>query len=129
MGCGPQRDLSMRGKEEAHDYRYFPDPDLVPIVVGDDWVEAVRATLPELPEAKRERFISAIRPARPTMPRCSPPPKPSPTTSKRYGRRFPAARRSSATGSCPSCMRELKRDERDIEACPVAPENLAELLH
>jgi aspartyl-tRNA(Asn)/glutamyl-tRNA(Gln) amidotransferase subunit B len=48
---------SMRGKEEAHDYRYFPDPDLVPLVVSREWVEEVRRTLPELPEAKVERFI------------------------------------------------------------------------
>jgi aspartyl-tRNA(Asn)/glutamyl-tRNA(Gln) amidotransferase subunit B len=48
---------SMRGKEEAHDYRYFPDPDLVPLVVSREWVEEVRRTLPELPEAKLERFI------------------------------------------------------------------------
>jgi aspartyl-tRNA(Asn)/glutamyl-tRNA(Gln) amidotransferase subunit B len=49
----------MRGKEEAHDYRYFPDPDLVPLVIADSWVERVRAELPELPEAKQARFISA----------------------------------------------------------------------
>ena len=48
---------AMRGKEEAHDYRYFPDPDLVPLTVSPDWVEKVRETLPELPEAKIERFI------------------------------------------------------------------------
>jgi aspartyl-tRNA(Asn)/glutamyl-tRNA(Gln) amidotransferase subunit B len=48
---------SMRGKEEAHDYRYFPDPDLVPLTVSPEWVEQVRETLPELPEAKIERFI------------------------------------------------------------------------
>jgi len=47
---------SMRGKEEAHDYRYFPDPDLVPLVVSDAWVERVRGTLPELPAAKRRRY-------------------------------------------------------------------------
>jgi aspartyl-tRNA(Asn)/glutamyl-tRNA(Gln) amidotransferase subunit B len=49
---------SMRSKEDAHDYRYFPDPDLLPLIISDDWVERTRATLPELPEAKRTRFIS-----------------------------------------------------------------------
>jgi len=49
---------SMRGKEEAHDYRYFPDPDLVPVIVDDAWIEAVRKTLPELPDAKRQRFVT-----------------------------------------------------------------------
>ncbi|MEO0248464.1 MAG: Asp-tRNA(Asn)/Glu-tRNA(Gln) amidotransferase subunit GatB, partial [candidate division WOR-3 bacterium] len=49
---------SMRGKEEAHDYRYFPDPDLVPLMVDEGWVESVRAELPELPIDKMERFMS-----------------------------------------------------------------------
>ena len=49
---------SMRGKEEAHDYRYFPDPDLVPLVISEEWIEQSRAELPELPEAKRQRFIT-----------------------------------------------------------------------
>jgi aspartyl-tRNA(Asn)/glutamyl-tRNA(Gln) amidotransferase subunit B len=48
---------SMRGKEEAHDYRYFPDPDLVPLVVSREWIEEIRKGLPELPEAKIERFV------------------------------------------------------------------------
>ncbi|HKJ04046.1 MAG TPA: Asp-tRNA(Asn)/Glu-tRNA(Gln) amidotransferase subunit GatB, partial [Geopsychrobacteraceae bacterium] len=47
---------SMRGKEEAHDYRYFPDPDLVPLVVSDQWIETVRSGLPELPDAKLKRY-------------------------------------------------------------------------
>ncbi|MFO7569453.1 MAG: Asp-tRNA(Asn)/Glu-tRNA(Gln) amidotransferase subunit GatB [Smithellaceae bacterium] len=47
----------MRSKEEAHDYRYFPDPDLVPVIVDDAWVAEIRAGMPELPLAKRERFI------------------------------------------------------------------------
>ena len=49
---------SMRSKEEAHDYRYFPDPDLPPMVLEDSFIEAVRSTLPELPEAKQARFQS-----------------------------------------------------------------------
>ncbi|KIX11890.1 Asp-tRNA(Asn)/Glu-tRNA(Gln) amidotransferase subunit GatB [Dethiosulfatarculus sandiegensis] len=49
--------LSMRGKEEAHDYRYFPDPDLLPLLVDQDWVESLNQNLPELPEAKRLRFV------------------------------------------------------------------------
>ena len=47
---------SMRGKEEAHDYRYFPDPDLPPVAITDDEIEAVRAALPELPRAQQARF-------------------------------------------------------------------------
>ena len=47
---------SMRSKEEAHDYRYFPDPDLLPLQISEDWIEKVRNQLPELPEAKMVRF-------------------------------------------------------------------------
>jgi len=50
---------SMRSKEEANDYRYFPDPDLLPLVIEPAFIEAVRATLPELPDAKAARFVSA----------------------------------------------------------------------
>ena len=49
---------SMRSKEDAHDYRYFPDPDLLPLVLDETWIEALKAGLPELPDAKRARFIS-----------------------------------------------------------------------
>jgi aspartyl-tRNA(Asn)/glutamyl-tRNA(Gln) amidotransferase subunit B len=48
---------SMRSKEEAHDYRYFPDPDLLPLTLDEAWVEALRRDLPELPDAKRARFM------------------------------------------------------------------------
>ena len=49
--------LSMRSKEEAQDYRYFPEPDLVPVVLDDAWIERVRAELPELPQARQERLM------------------------------------------------------------------------
>jgi aspartyl-tRNA(Asn)/glutamyl-tRNA(Gln) amidotransferase subunit B len=54
----PERDETrpMRTKEEAHDYRYFPDPDLMPLVVGEELIERLRADMPELPEARRKRF-------------------------------------------------------------------------
>ncbi|HZH27424.1 MAG TPA: Asp-tRNA(Asn)/Glu-tRNA(Gln) amidotransferase subunit GatB [Azospirillaceae bacterium] len=48
---------SMRNKEEAHDYRYFPDPDLLPLVLDQAWVDGIRRTLPELPDEKKQRFI------------------------------------------------------------------------
>jgi len=48
----------MRSKEQAHDYRYFPEPDLLPLVVDDKWQDEIRNTLPELPEARRKRMIS-----------------------------------------------------------------------
>jgi len=55
----PDREVtrSMRSKEFAHDYRYFPDPDLLPLVVGDEWIDSIRASLPELPDPRRDRFV------------------------------------------------------------------------
>lgn len=49
--------VSMRTKEEAHDYRYFPEPDLVPLMIDESWVERLRKSLPELPQARKERFM------------------------------------------------------------------------
>ncbi len=51
---------SMRSKEEAHDYRYFPDPDLLPLVLSEDYIEAIRADLPELPDQKKTRFVESL---------------------------------------------------------------------
>jgi aspartyl-tRNA(Asn)/glutamyl-tRNA(Gln) amidotransferase subunit B len=50
---------SMRTKEDAHDYRYFPDPDLPPLAIDEAWIERVRSEMPELPEAKRQRYVGA----------------------------------------------------------------------
>ncbi len=49
---------SMRGKEDAHDYRYFPEPDLMPLSISREWVEKIRETMPELPEQKRQRYMN-----------------------------------------------------------------------
>jgi aspartyl-tRNA(Asn)/glutamyl-tRNA(Gln) amidotransferase subunit B len=55
----PDRDETrpMRSKEDAHDYRYFPDPDLLPLAISEEWLARVKTELPELPEAKRDRFV------------------------------------------------------------------------
>ncbi|MGN1063582.1 MAG: Asp-tRNA(Asn)/Glu-tRNA(Gln) amidotransferase subunit GatB [Alphaproteobacteria bacterium] len=50
----------MRSKENAHDYRYFPDPDLLPVILTDEYIEQIRASLPELPEAKKKRYIEVL---------------------------------------------------------------------
>ncbi|MCL0068959.1 Asp-tRNA(Asn)/Glu-tRNA(Gln) amidotransferase subunit GatB [Thermodesulfovibrionales bacterium] len=54
------RTVSMRSKEEVYDYRYFIDPDLLPLIVDDDWIDAVSKTIPELPDKKRDRFIKEL---------------------------------------------------------------------
>ncbi|MEE4364394.1 MAG: Asp-tRNA(Asn)/Glu-tRNA(Gln) amidotransferase subunit GatB [Desulfotignum sp.] len=58
---GANRTVSMRGKEQAHDYRYFPDPDLVPLIVDQEWITQVADQMPELPEAKKARFMSGYQ--------------------------------------------------------------------
>jgi aspartyl-tRNA(Asn)/glutamyl-tRNA(Gln) amidotransferase subunit B len=55
--AGAGRTVSMRSKEEAHDYRYFPEPDLPPLQLDPAWIDAVRASLPELPDARRRRLV------------------------------------------------------------------------
>ena len=52
------RTYSMRSKEQAHDYRYFPEPDLPPLVVGEAWQSEILSELPELPEARRARMMA-----------------------------------------------------------------------
>ncbi len=53
-----QETYSMRSKEDAHDYRYFPDPDLTPVIITDEYIESLRKSLPELPDARKNRFTS-----------------------------------------------------------------------
>ncbi len=117
---------SMRGKEEAHDYRYFPDPDLVPLVIDPEWVEQIRASLPELPDEKKERFIREYGiPAYDAG---------ILTSSKALANYYEECLRSLAKPKIVSnwilseLLRELKRDEREIEECPVSASHLAEML-
>jgi aspartyl-tRNA(Asn)/glutamyl-tRNA(Gln) amidotransferase subunit B len=49
-----------RSKEEAHDYRYFPDPDLLPLIIDQAWIEQLRATMPELPQSKKARYVTDL---------------------------------------------------------------------
>ncbi|MBP1719126.1 MAG: Aspartyl/glutamyl-tRNA(Asn/Gln) amidotransferase subunit, partial [Deltaproteobacteria bacterium] len=118
---------SMRGKEEAHDYRYFPDPDLVPIVVDSEWVGAVKALLPELPDTKKERFIREYG-----IPEYD---AEVLTSSKPLANYYEACLRvyekpkTVSNWIMSELLRELKRDEREIEECPVPAQNLAQLLN
>ena len=117
---------SMRGKEEAHDYRYFPDPDLVPIVVDPEWVAAIKAGLPELPDRKKERFIREYG-----IPEYD---AEVLTSSKPLANYYEACLQVYAKPKIVSnwimseLLRELKRDEREIEECPVPAQNLVQML-
>ena len=118
--------LSMRGKEEAHDYRYFPDPDLIPVEISEDWIESVRKTLPELPEAKRQRLINQYE-----LPEYD---AQILTSSKALANYFEDCVRLHPQPKTVSnwimveLVRELKRAEKDIEQCPVSAQDLAVLL-
>jgi aspartyl-tRNA(Asn)/glutamyl-tRNA(Gln) amidotransferase subunit B len=118
--------VSMRGKEEAHDYRYFPDPDLVPLKVEERWVEEIRQGLPELPDDKKERFVKDYG-----IPEYDAEILTSTKAMANYYeecvRLFPEAKTVS-NWMMGDLLRELKRDEREIDQCPVNPQHLAEML-
>ena len=119
---------SMRSKEDAQDYRYFPDPDLLPLVIGDDWVERVRATLPELPAAMAARFESAYG-----LPKYD---ASILTATKATAAYFEAvvadAGAANAKAAANWIMGEvasnLNRADLEIDAAPVKPAQLAKLL-
>ncbi|QSV46776.1 Asp-tRNA(Asn)/Glu-tRNA(Gln) amidotransferase subunit GatB [Geobacter benzoatilyticus] len=118
---------SMRGKEEAHDYRYFPDPDLVPLVISNDWVEDARLTLPELPEARRNRYRAELG--------LSDYDAEVLTATREMAEYFEAcvALGAPAKGAANWVMGEVTRALNEagkgIGECPVTPERLTALLH
>jgi aspartyl-tRNA(Asn)/glutamyl-tRNA(Gln) amidotransferase subunit B len=125
-----ERTRSMRSKEFAHDYRYFPEPDLPSLVVGEDWVDYVRRRLPELPAARRARFERELG---------LPAYDAEVLTARRdvadyyeaalARHRSPKAISNWVMESVLRIVREQKLDERlRITAWPVAPENLAGLV-
>jgi len=118
---------SMRSKEYAHDYRYFPEPDLVPLKLERAWVEEIRAALPELPRARRQRFVSALG---------LPPYDAGVLTQSRAlaeyyesaVREFPQPKLVS-NWVMSELLRELPADdERAIAEAPITPSRLAGLL-
>jgi aspartyl-tRNA(Asn)/glutamyl-tRNA(Gln) amidotransferase subunit B len=117
---------SMRGKEEAHDYRYFPDPDLVPLVVDEAWIATVRASLPELPDAKLRRYREQLGlPDYDAGVLCA---------DRRVAEYFDAL--VALHGNAKLCanwvmgelLRSLRENDIAISACPVSPELLAGVL-
>lgn len=118
------RTESMRGKEEAHDYRYFPDPDLIPVVLDDAWIETLRQQLPELPEKRRLRFSRDFE--------LSDYDAEILTASRELADYFEAAYRQYGNAKKLSNFigTELLREHgpEQIGACPVRPGQLASLL-
>ncbi|MFQ5897730.1 MAG: Asp-tRNA(Asn)/Glu-tRNA(Gln) amidotransferase subunit GatB [Candidatus Methylomirabilia bacterium] len=118
---------SMRSKEYAHDYRYFPEPDLVPLQIEPSWVDALQATLPELPVERRERFASQYGlPAQDAELLCQ-----NRALADYYERavaEYPQPK-VVANWVMSELLRELPGDdEAAIEACPIPPPGLARLL-
>jgi aspartyl-tRNA(Asn)/glutamyl-tRNA(Gln) amidotransferase subunit B len=118
--------VPMRGKEEAHDYRYFPDPDLVPVRIDNAWMDSVKAELPELPDAKCARFeeqygltgydagvLATSRSLADYFEECV--------------ALFPSPKIVS-NWLMVELFRLLKQQDREIDACPIPPAGLAELL-
>jgi aspartyl-tRNA(Asn)/glutamyl-tRNA(Gln) amidotransferase subunit B len=117
---------AMRGKEEAHDYRYFPDPDLVPVVVDSEWIEQIREGLPEMPKEKRRRFVAEYQ-----IPDYDAGVLTSSKALADYYEacvmEFPEAKRVS-NWVMGDLLGALNRDGRGITECPVSPSHLVEML-
>ncbi|MEK8086268.1 Asp-tRNA(Asn)/Glu-tRNA(Gln) amidotransferase subunit GatB [Aquabacterium sp. A3] len=117
---------AMRSKEDAHDYRYFPDPDLPPLVIAPEWVERIRAQMPELPRVMAERFVAdyGLPAYDATMM----------TQSKAFGAFFESAAKACGSPKLVSnwlmgeVSRRLNAAEQTIEASPVSPELLAAMV-
>jgi len=121
----------MRGKEEAHDYRYFPDPDLVPVVIDDAWIAEVRAILPELPHEKRERFVREYQ----IPPYDAGVLTSTPTTTSFYEKTVasfptinPRAAKAASNWITGDLMKMLNDDKKDFTASPITPRAIAELI-
>jgi len=120
------RTVSMRSKEEAHDYRYFPEPDLPPVVVDDARVAAVRETMPELPEARRRRFIEAYG-----LPEYDAGVLTQSAALADYFEQVAAASKSPKAASnwvMGELLRTVKDRGVDVHAVPLAPQALAGLI-
>jgi aspartyl-tRNA(Asn)/glutamyl-tRNA(Gln) amidotransferase subunit B len=116
----------MRSKEKAHDYRYFPEPDLLPVHVSNAWRNEIRASLPELPAAKRARLISSFGITAYDAEVL--------TDSKALASYFECAVKAGAPGKAAAnwmqteLLRRLNDSGKDITASPVSPAALAELV-
>jgi aspartyl-tRNA(Asn)/glutamyl-tRNA(Gln) amidotransferase subunit B len=118
--------ISMRSKEEAHDYRYFPDPDLPAVVVSAERVATIRESMPELPGARRQRFMSAYE-----LPLYDASQLTQSRASADYFERTVAAGASAKLASnwiMGELARKLKELGSEVSAAPIAPEQLAGLI-
>ena len=117
---------SMRSKEESHDYRYFPEPDLLPLVIDQEWLDAIVDRLPELPDEKMKRFMDQYG-----LPKYD---SEVLTSSIELADYFELCARETGNAKMVSnwimseLLRAIKGDDREVEDCPVSPSALTELL-
>ena len=117
---------SMRSKEEAHDYRYFPDPDLVPVVINTEWIEEIRKGLPELPRERRTRFVQDFKlPAYDAEVLTSS--KPLASYYEACVTCYPQPKKVS-NWIMGELLRLLHESKKTIGDCPIAPSSLATML-
>ena len=122
-----EKTYSMRSKEDAHDYRYFPDPDLLPLLLEDSWLENVKQSLPELPDAKKARFIAEYQ--------LTPYDADILTSMKKLSEFFEACLKNYkqpkkvAAWVINEYMRLIKADENLIATTLLKPEHVAETLN
>jgi len=120
------RTVGMRSKEKAHDYRYFPEPDLLPVDVSPAWRDEVRRQLPELPEARRARFVASYG--------ITPYDAGVLTATKALADYFEAVVKAGALGKAAAnwmqteLLRRLNDSGKEIDASPVSAKSLAELI-
>jgi aspartyl-tRNA(Asn)/glutamyl-tRNA(Gln) amidotransferase subunit B len=118
--------VSMRSKEHAHDYRYFPEPDLVPLRISDQWLSRIKSEMPELPRQKRERFVQefGLREYDAEVLTAT-------RASSDYFERAVAVSadpRTTANWVMGDLVAALKAEGKDFSDSPVSPENLGELV-
>lgn len=118
--------VSMRSKEQAHDYRYFPEPDLVPLEVSEEWAGTLRKAMPELPDAKRKRFVETygLRDYDAQVLTLTRP------LSEYYERAAAASSDAKAAANwvMGDLLGALKAEGKEITESPVTPEQLGELV-
>jgi len=118
---------AMRSKEDAHDYRYFPDPDLLPLEISPQWIEEVRATLPELPHAKQTRYVNDLGLSAYDA---------SILTASREMADFFEAALNEISGQAKLCANwligevsaQINRDGLEMAQCPITPQQLGGML-
>ncbi len=118
---------AMRSKEDAHDYRYFPDPDLLPLAIDNDWIEQIRSTLPELPHARQARYVNELGLSVYDA---------GGLTASREMADFFEAILNEVPGQAKMCANwltgevsaQLNRDGLEMALCPITPQQLGDML-